>query len=47
MRIPITSNDIVERKLGKVNIIRLEDLVHDIFTVGSNFKYASNFLLAI
>ncbi|KAK2704961.1 large ribosomal subunit protein uL30-like [Artemia franciscana] len=43
-RIPITSNDIVERKLGKVNIICLEDLVHEIFTVGSNFKYASNFL---
>ncbi|KAB1729391.1 hypothetical protein FNE60_29875, partial [Klebsiella pneumoniae] len=43
-RIALTSNDIVERKLGKVNIICMEDLVHEIFTVGQYFKYASNFL---
>jgi large subunit ribosomal protein L7e len=43
-RIPITSNDIIEQKLGKYNIICVEDLVHEILTVGPNFKYASNFL---
>merc|ERR1712135_15031 len=43
-RIPLTSNDIIERKLGATNIICMEDLVHEVFTVGSNFKYASNFL---
>ncbi|XP_014283281.1 large ribosomal subunit protein uL30 [Halyomorpha halys] len=43
-RIPITSNEMIERKLGKSNIICIEDLIHEIFTVGPNFKYASNFL---
>merc|ERR1711878_229726 len=43
-RTPITSNDIIEEKLGKMGIICVEDLIHEIFTVGPNFKYASNFL---
>jgi len=43
-REPITSNDIVEKALGRRNIICVEDLVHELFTVGKNFKYASNFL---
>jgi 60S ribosomal protein uL30 len=30
--------------LGKQDIICVEDLVHEIFTVGENFKKASNFL---
>ena len=30
--------------LGKQDIICVEDLVHEIFTVGDNFKKASNFL---
>nr|CAD7200426.1 unnamed protein product [Timema douglasi] len=43
-RIPITSNEIIENKLGKLGIICVEDLIHEIFTVGNKFKYASNFL---
>jgi len=43
-RTPITSNDIIEQSLGKFNIICVEDLIHEMFTVGLNFKYASNFL---
>lgn len=43
-RIPITSNKIIEEKLGQSGIICTEDLVHEIFTVGNKFKYASNFL---
>merc|ERR1712018_60407 len=43
-RTPITSNDIIEGKLGKMGIICVEDLIHEILTVGPNFKYASNFL---
>nr|QBH74303.1 60S ribosomal protein L7 [Franklinothrips vespiformis] len=43
-RIPITSNDIVEKKLKSKDIICIEDLIHEIFTVGKKFKYASNFL---
>merc|ERR1712107_515962 len=43
-RTPLTSNDIVEANLGKYGIICVEDLIHEIFTVGPNFKYASSFL---
>merc|ERR1712083_330255 len=43
-RTPITSNDIIEGRLGKFGIICVEDLVHEIMTVGPNFKYAANFL---
>ena len=31
-------------RLGKFGIICVEDLVHEIMTVGPNFKYAANFL---
>jgi large subunit ribosomal protein L7e len=43
-RIPLTDNSIVEQNLSKHNIICVEDLVHEIFTVGPNFKAATNFL---
>ena len=43
-RTPITSNDLIEQQLGRHGIICVEDLVHEIMTVGPNFKYASNFL---
>eukprot|EP00088_Acartia_fossae_P067629 TRINITY_DN8458_c0_g1_i1.p1 TRINITY_DN8458_c0_g1~~TRINITY_DN8458_c0_g1_i1.p1 ORF type:complete len:244 (-),score=75.79 TRINITY_DN8458_c0_g1_i1:172-903(-) len=43
-RTPLSSNDVVENALGKQGMICVEDLIHEIFTVGPNFKYASNFL---
>ncbi|KAI5926433.1 60S ribosomal protein L7 [Camillea tinctor] len=43
-RIPLTDNAIIEESLGKYGIICIEDLVHEIITVGPNFKQASNFL---
>jgi len=43
-RIAITNNEQVETALKKQNIICVEDLIHEIFTVGKNFKFASNFL---
>ncbi len=43
-RIPITDNFCIERKLKKNNVQCVEDMVHEIFTVGPNFKYVSNFL---
>ncbi|KAL6732964.1 hypothetical protein Aduo_003666 [Ancylostoma duodenale] len=43
-RVPITDNNIIEESLGKHNIICMEDLVHEIYNVGPNFKAASNFL---
>lgn len=42
-RIPITDNSIVERKLGKLGMTCIEDVIHEIVTVGPNFKKASNF----
>ncbi|XP_052761646.1 60S ribosomal protein L7-like [Mya arenaria] len=43
-RIPLTDNAIIEKVLGKKGIICMEDLIHEICTVGPNFKAASNFL---
>ncbi|RYO82186.1 hypothetical protein DL766_004579 [Monosporascus sp. MC13-8B] len=43
-RIALTDNAIIEENLGKYGIICIEDLVHEIYTVGPNFKQASNFL---
>ncbi|KAJ3490206.1 hypothetical protein NLI96_g1591 [Meripilus lineatus] len=43
-RIPLTNNGVIEETLGKYDILSVEDLVHEIFTAGPNFKQASNFL---
>jgi len=43
-RIPLTDNALIEENLGKYGIVCMEDLIHEIFTVGPNFKQASNFL---
>lgn len=43
-RLPITSNQLIEGRLSKSGIICMEDLIHEIFTVGPKFKFASNFL---
>jgi len=43
-RLPITDNEIIEQQLGKFGIVCVEDLIHEIYTVGPNFKQASNFL---
>uniref|UniRef100_A0A8D3DFV4 Large ribosomal subunit protein uL30 n=1 Tax=Scophthalmus maximus TaxID=52904 RepID=A0A8D3DFV4_SCOMX len=43
-RIALTDNALVEKALGKYGIICVEDLIHEIYTVGKNFKPANNFL---
>lgn len=43
-RIGLTDNALVEKALGKYGIICVEDLIHEIYTVGKNFKPANNFL---
>lgn len=44
-RIPLTDNAIIEKALGeKCGIICMEDLIHEIITVGPHFKEASNFI---
>jgi large subunit ribosomal protein L7e len=43
-RVPLSDNSVIEKALGKYGIICMEDLVHEVFTVGPNFKQANNFL---
>ncbi len=43
-RIPLTNNKVISETLGKCGIICVEDLVHEIVTVGPHFKEAANFL---
>lgn len=43
-RIPLSDNAVIESVLGKFGIESVEDLIHEIYTVGPNFKQASNFL---
>lgn len=38
------TNEIIEQRLGKFGIICVEDLIHEIFTVGPYFKMANNFI---
>ncbi|XP_073017305.1 large ribosomal subunit protein uL30y-like [Primulina eburnea] len=40
----LTDNSIIEQVLGKYGIICMEDLIHEIMTVGPHFKQANNFL---
>lgn len=43
-RIALTDNSIIEQALGQHGIICMEDLIHEILTVGPHFKEANNFL---
>jgi len=43
-RIALTDNKIIENVLGKHGLICMEDLIHEIYTVGPHFKEANNFL---
>jgi len=43
-RTPIIDNEILSDALGEYGIHGCEDLVHEIYTVGPNFKQANNFL---
>ncbi|KAG5276531.1 hypothetical protein AALO_G00106750 [Alosa alosa] len=44
-KVALTDNTVIEKHMGKHGIICLEDLIHEIYSVGKNFKAASNFLL--
>merc|ERR1711896_4274 len=43
-RLPLNDNAVIEKGLGKCGIMCMEDLVHEIYTVGPHFKEANNFL---
>ena len=37
-RIPFTDNAVVDNSLGSLGLQSVEDVIHEIFTVGPNFK---------
>mmetsp|Transcript_3752 Transcript_3752/g.6158 ORF Transcript_3752/g.6158 Transcript_3752/m.6158 type:complete len:255 (-) Transcript_3752:34-798(-) len=43
-RIPLMDNEIVSNSLGEYGIHGVEDIIHEIQTVGPHFKQVSNFL---
>jgi len=43
-RIPIMSNEFIEKHLGRYGVETVEDMVHQIFTVGPYFRQVTNFL---
>jgi len=43
-RVALTDNKLIEESLGKYGLICIEDLIHEISTVGPHFKEANNFL---
>jgi len=43
-RVPLTDNAIIEAEVGKFGVVCMEDIIHEIFTVGPNFKQVNNFL---
>lgn len=43
-RIALSDNSMIVSALGKFNILCIEDLIHEIYTVGPNFKQVNNFL---
>ncbi|KAM8957099.1 large ribosomal subunit protein uL30-like [Lycaon pictus] len=43
-QIALTGNTLIAQSLGKYSIICMEDLIHEIYTVGKRFKEANNFL---
>ncbi|CAD1782077.1 similar to Saccharomyces cerevisiae YGL076C RPL7A Protein component of the large (60S) ribosomal subunit, nearly identical to Rpl7Bp and has similarity to E. coli L30 and rat L7 ribosomal proteins [Maudiozyma barnettii] len=43
-RVPLSDNAIIEANLGKYGILSIDDLIHEIVTVGPHFKQANNFL---
>merc|ERR1711957_43669 len=43
-RIPLSDNAVISEKLGEKGLHGMEDLIHEIYTVGPHFKQAANFL---
>jgi 60S ribosomal protein uL30 len=43
-RLPISDNALVEKQLGHCNVLCLEDIVHEIVTVGDHFRQVNKFL---
>lgn len=46
-RIKLSSNSTIEKGLGHLGITCIEDLIHEIYTVGPNFREANNWLYPV
>jgi len=44
-KVALTDNAFIEEHMGKHGIICLEDLIHEVYSVGKSFRAASQFLL--
>lgn len=44
-RVALTDNSLIEQALGAHGIVCIEDLIHEIFTMGEHFKEANKFLM--
>jgi large subunit ribosomal protein L7e len=43
-RLALSDNKVVEENLAKVDVLSVEDVIHEIFTVGPKFKQVNKFL---
>lgn len=43
-RVPLTDNALIQQHLGKYGILCVEDIVHEIVTVGPHFREVNKFL---
>lgn len=43
-RVPLTDNNIIEQALGEHGVICIEDIVHEVATLGPHFKEVNSFL---
>jgi len=43
-RLPIVANSVIENALGKHGVLGIEDVIHEVYTVGPHFKEVNKFL---
>lgn len=43
-KVPLTNNNMIEAQLGKLGIICLEDVIHELYSAGENFRAVNKFL---
>eukprot|EP01122_Echinamoeba_exundans_P014909 TRINITY_DN6873_c1_g1_i1.p1 TRINITY_DN6873_c1_g1~~TRINITY_DN6873_c1_g1_i1.p1 ORF type:complete len:260 (-),score=94.78 TRINITY_DN6873_c1_g1_i1:130-864(-) len=43
-RLPLTDNAIIEKALGSIGVLCVEDVIHELYTVGPNFKKVNQFM---
>jgi len=43
-RLRIVDNQIISKHLKKYNVLCMEDIIHELYTCGSNFKFVNKFM---